>query len=196
MMAKGTGQSRGIRVEPASRDNVSDLDALFATDGIVDRCWCMWNIMRVVDFHAAGREGNRAAFHSMLDASQEPLGVMAHDGDTAVGWCAVGPRSRYVRTLRTPTMRGSDPSEDDAVWLVTCFFVAPGHQKTGVGGALLEGAVATAAAHGATAVEGFPDATGKRSDRGARGREALFEASGFSAVRRPSNARVIMRREL
>ena len=49
---------------------------------------------------------------------------------------------------------------------------------------------------GAKAIEGFPDAVGKTSDRGARGAEALFSKLGFKAVRRPSPVRVIMRLEL
>lgn len=185
-----------LRVEPVGPQHDDDLQRLFGSDPMVDACWCMWYVVRVADFHQQGRDGNRAAFLELQATSPEPLGVLAYRGDEPVGWCAAGPRSRYVRALKTPTLRGRDPAEDDDVWLVTCLFVKEGHRRGGVAAALIEGASALARARGACAIEGFPDAPGKRSERGARGAESTFEACGFTVVRRPSPARAIVRREL
>lgn len=185
-----------IEVHPASPDRIADLDALFATDGVVDRCWCMWFLMRVADFHEAGREGNRESFCELMEATDEPLGVIAYRDGEAVGWCAVGPRARYERAVKTPTLKGRDPTEDDDVWLAPCFYIREDARGEGVANAMLERAVEIAAHHGAKAIEGFPDATSKKNERGARGNEPMFTDCGFSPVRRPSNARVIMRREL
>lgn len=168
--------------------------SLFGSDQIVDRCWCMWYFVRVEDFHAAGRDGNRAAFKELMANADEPLGVIAHQDGEPVGWCAVGPRTRYTRLLKTPTLRDRDRNEDDAVWIVPCFFVSDGSRRGGVSAALLRAAVALAQENGAKAIEGFPDPPKKRSERGARGSEATFDACGFTAVSRPSAARVIMRR--
>jgi hypothetical protein len=97
----------------------------------------MWYMMRVTDFHAAGRDGNRAAFIDHSRTSASPMGVIAFDGSEPVGWCGVGPRARYERALKTPTLKGRDPAEDDDVWLVTCFFAVSARQIPNVPRALL-----------------------------------------------------------
>ena len=182
-----------IRAEAFEISQLKDLDALFATDGIADDCWCMWYLMRVADFHAAGRDAKRAAFIEHAGASKAPMGVIAYEGQEPVGWCGVGPRSRYERALKTPTLKGRDPDEDQDVWLVTCFFTRGARPLPGVPRVLLQRAIDLAGSAGANAIEGFPDAIGKTSDRGARGAEALFTELGFRAVRRPSPSRAIMR---
>lgn len=185
-----------IRVEVLRPGLLPDLEGLFGADPIADACWCMWHIIRVADFHAAGREGNRASFIGLMETSAEPLGLVAFLDDEPVGWCAAGPRRRFTRALATPTLRGRDANDDDKVWLVPCFFVKSDARRKGVSRALLERAVAIAREHGAEALEGFPDAAGKSVERGLRGRESVFEACGFAEVSRPSGARVVMRREL
>ena len=190
------GDAASLRVEPVGAEHDEDLQRLFGSDPMVDACWCQWYITRVVDFHEQGREGNRRSFLALQTESPEPLGLIAYRDGEPAGWCAVGPRSRYVRALKTPTLRGRDTAEDDDVWLVTCLFVRDGHRRSGVAPALLDGAVELARDRGATAIEGFPDARGKRTEHGARGKEATFEACGFTVVRRPSPARAVMRLEL
>lgn len=182
-----------IQTKEFQVSRLKDLDALFATDGIVDDCWCMWYLMRVADFHAVGRDAKRAAFIERAESSGTPMGVIAYQGREPVGWCGVGPRSRYERALKTPTLRGRNPDEDESVWLITCFFTRGASPVPGVPRALLQGAINLARSAGAQAIEGFPDAIGKTSERGARGAEALFTELGFQAVRRPSAARAIMR---
>lgn len=184
-----------ITVRELSPDLLPDLERLFGSDPLVDACWCVWHIVRVADFHAAGRVGNRAKFDELLANSREPLGLIAYDHDEPVGWCAAGPRARFTRAVATPTLRGRERGEDDTVWLVPCFFVKEQARGRGVTCALLEGAVAAAEDAGAIAIEGFPDSIGKRVERGARGSESVFAARGFVPVRRPSEARVIMRRD-
>jgi hypothetical protein len=45
---------------------------------------------------------------------QRPLLTTRQTGDgKAVGWCAVGPRSRFTRALRSPLMTRRDPEADD-----------------------------------------------------------------------------------
>ena len=83
----------------------------------------MWFIIPVKEYHAAGSEGNRASFSDLIVSSDNPVGLLAKLDDQPVGWCAVGPRSRYVRAIKTPTYKGRDPAEDDDVWLVPCVFV-------------------------------------------------------------------------
>ena len=186
-----------IEVKPVTADLMADADAIFASSKGTEHCFCMWFIIPVRDYHAGGREANRRLFCDLVERSAAPVGLLAYlDGDV-VGWCAVGPRSRYVRALRTPTYRDRDPSEDDDVWFVPCFYVHEDARRRGVSRALLEAAVDLARRNGATAIEGFPFAEGAyRTKDGMVGTESLFASCGFTVRARPSHARVIMRLEL
>ena len=186
-----------IQIRPVTRDSLSDAEAIFATSPETNGCSCMWFIIRVADYHAGGPSANRRRFRELVESSAMPVGLLAYGEAGVVGWCAAGPRSRFVRALRVPSFKGRDPSEDDAVWLVPCFYVPKDLRRAGVSRALLEGAVDLAREHGATAIEGFPFAWGaKISKESMVGVEALFASCGFRVQRRPSTTRVVMRREL
>src|SRR5688572_23947461 len=103
-------------VQVVSNRHIGDLDRLFGTFPGADSCWCQWFIARVADYHAAGRDGNRAAFCDLVETSPEPVGLVAYKDGEPVGWCAAGPRERYRRAVATmPTMHGRDRSEDSTV---------------------------------------------------------------------------------
>jgi GNAT superfamily N-acetyltransferase len=185
---------RAFRIE-----DQDDLAALFSSDPMVDRCWCMWFITRVNDFHPLGRDGNRAAFLDLATRSAQPVGLVAYRDGEPVGWCAAGPRDRYARILRSPTLRARDRTEDSVAWLVPCFYIRDDSRRSGAARALLAAAVELARDHGAPAIEGFPLAGHRSRSPGAdyqTGVEPLFEALGFQPVHRPSDNRVIMRLEL
>lgn len=187
-----------LDIRPLDTDGIDELTELFGTDDTTDRCWCMWFIDSYKDFHAAGREGNRAKFVSCALDEPDPMGLVAYRDGTAVGWCALGPRSRYTRAVKTPTLR-ERIGEDDTTWFVPCFFVHPDHRNAGVAAALLDAAVQHAADAGATAIQGFPLAGSTRRTSGSdlmTGNEHLFASAGFEAQSRPSNKRVIMHRDL
>lgn len=185
-------------VKPMTPALRPDLATLFASDRSANGCWCMWFIIPVKEYHDGGSEANRAKFTELVMKSKEPLGLPTYKGGAPVGWCAVGPKSRYTRAVRTPTLKGGDPAEDSRTWFVPCFFVHADHRRSGVTKLLLEHAVSLAAKHGASSVEGFPFSGEARRSSGDKqvGREAVFVAGGFSPSRRPSKQRVVMRRDI
>jgi GNAT superfamily N-acetyltransferase len=187
-----------LTIEPVTSDRLDDLGGLFASDKAADDCWCMWFIIPVKAFHAAGREGNRASLQALAAASPQPLGLLAYRNGEPVGWCAVGPRARYARALKTPTYAGAPAEPDATIWFVPCFFVRASVRDSGVSRALLQAAVELARASGATAIEGFPYAGSRRRSGGDAqvGVQSLFEACDFQVIRAPSTNRVVMRREL
>ncbi|MGV8042174.1 MAG: GNAT family N-acetyltransferase [Thermoanaerobaculaceae bacterium] len=101
----------------------------------------------------AGKEGgNREALRALV-ASGTPPGVLAYDGTTPVGWCAVGPRSAFPRLERSKILA---PVDDLPVWSLVCFFVAKAHRRLGVSEALLRGAIDLARKSGAPVLEAYP----------------------------------------
>jgi GNAT superfamily N-acetyltransferase len=187
-----------IEVKIANKNLKSDIEFLFSSNSSIDNCSCMWFLISVKDYHAGGREQNRLRFYELLQAEIMPVGLIAYHEENPVGWCAVGPRSRYHRAIRTPTYKGRAPDEDTLVWLTPCFFVRDEARALGVAEALLERAITLAEESGATAIEGFPFSGNQRRYSGDTqvGIESVFTACGFSVIRRPSENRVIMRREL
>ena len=116
--------------------------------------------------------------------------------DKLVGWCAVGPRSRYARAIKTPTYKGRDKELDDDVWLIPCFYVHKDARGRRITEKMLEQAVQLAEANGATAVDGFPFAGSKRQSKGdvQVGFEPLFASCDFETIRTPSAKRIVMRK--
>ncbi len=187
-----------VDVRELTADRLADLAELFGTNKTTAGCYCTWFLKPVKQSHAGWGATNRREFEAFAREADPPAGLLAYRDGEAVGWCAVGPRSRYTRMLKAPTLRERDPAEDDSVWLVTCFFVRRDARRGGVTRALLDGAAALARKRGAVAIEGFPlSGTGRRSTSDAFvGVEPLFTSCGFVAVAHPSASRVIMRRDL
>lgn len=184
-------------IRPLAPKDAADLGRLLACEKSTNGCWCMWFIISVKDYHQGGGAANEAKFRALAEAADHPMGLIAYDRGEPVGWSAVGPRSRYARAIRTPTMKGIDHTENDAVWFVPCFFIRPERRGEGVARALLEQAVALAQKSRALAIEGFPLTGGKRQTTDLQvGTEPLFASLGFEVVHRPSSNRVVMRREL
>jgi hypothetical protein len=185
-----------VDIKAVSSDLVKDLGTLFCADKQTTGCWCMWFIIPVKEYHAAGGHRNRASFRELLASSEKPVGLIAYMNDEPLGWCAVGPRSRYVRAIRTPTYKGRDPAEDDDVWLLPCLFVRKEARKSGLSERLVRSAVRLAKECGAVAIEAFPHSGPKRRSKETQvGFEAVFSRCGFAAIRRPSASRVVMRLE-
>jgi GNAT superfamily N-acetyltransferase len=188
----------GIEILPVGPDRLDDLGRLFGTDDIADRCWCMWFIVPYKDFHPGGRTGNRLAFIRQTDEDPHPMGLIAYHRREPAGWCAVGPRARYTRATKGPTLH-TRTGDDVTTWFVPCFFVHHEHRHQGIAAALLAAAVRHAAVAGALTIEGFPRAGDTRRSGGSdymTGNESLFKNAGFEPTARPSTARVIMRRTL
>jgi len=187
-----------VSIQPVTDKRLDDLGHLFMTDDVASRCWCMWFIIPVKDFHEAGGEGNRARFVDLATKSDHPMGLIAYQDGEPVGWVAVGQWSRYVRALKTPTYRGGETKEGSSTWLSPCFFVRDEARGSGLTQAMLAAAVQFADENGAKAIEGFPYSGKKRRSGGdiQVSFQSVFEACGFKVVRTPSSSRVVMRREL
>lgn len=189
-----------MEIHPVTPARLGDVADLFESSNITRGCWCMCFRVTYQEYNSGWHTGaNRVRFEEQAGTDDPPPGLLAYRDGSPVGWCALGPRSRYPRAIgpRCVVMKDRDPVEDDSVWLVPCFFVRVGARRAGTTQALLTAAVALAQTHGAPAVEGWPLAGPgwHKSDR-YYGSEPLFAACGFSAIARPTPGRVVMRRDL
>jgi GNAT superfamily N-acetyltransferase len=185
-----------LEIHPLTPDRWDDLVTVFDRPGDPRGCWCMFYRVRGRDFDKLWGKRAKAAFHQVVDEGPPP-GLLAYRDGVPVGWCAVAPRDAYPRILRSRVVGPVDDAP--ACWAVVCFYVVRGERRGGLAAALLEAAVAFAASHGATAVEGYPKDTAggtKHANEMFVGSRSMFAAAGFEEVERRSPTRPIMRRTL
>lgn len=192
-------------VVPATPERWPDVVSVMGVRGDPSRCWCQY-------FHLRGKAWSEAATAGGLrDRLQEQIvgpgpdavapGLVAYRDDTPVGWCQVGPKASYARLASSPVSAPpTDEPDPDQLWAVTCFVVPPAARRAGVANALLEAALDHAAARGARHVEGYPvdtaAATSVSSAGLYHGTLSMFGSADFVEVRRPSPARVVVRRQV
>ena len=180
-------------IRPATPELWPQLEDLFGKQGACNGCWCMyWRIGSA--YHQRPREANRLALKAIVEAGPPP-GLLALDGNLAVGWCQITPRADIPWMDEKRNLRSVD---DASVWSISCFYVRGKHRQRGVTKALIEAAVAYAGKAGATIVEAYPvDKTvGKGASNAFTGIASSFAKAGFAEVARRSPARPIMRRRL
>jgi GNAT superfamily N-acetyltransferase len=156
------------------RGQLGDFARLFEAKGSPHYCWCTPH--RFADAPDRTDDEKKGLMHELVRAGT-PIGVLAYEGAEPIGWCSVAPREGYARLARSRTMPRVT-ALGTPTWTILCFFVARGHRDEGITHALLEGAVAYAAAQGARIVEGYPfDTAGITSTH--RGHSRVFERARF-----------------
>ena len=130
MMRGESGMKLTIR--PLTPDLWSALEDLFGENGAVGCCWCMyWRIGRAI--RKRSHEENKVAFQKVVRLGPPP-GLLAFDGNIAVGWCQLTPRDALPWLDRTWRLKRVD---DVPVWSLSCFYVRKGYRKRGVTSALI-----------------------------------------------------------
>jgi len=191
-----------IEVRPLTAGTWDALAALFREGGDPRWCWCQHWRLRSKDMAAAKVPQLRARLRALAE-SPEPPGLVAFDGDRAVGWVSLGPRTDFERIVRSRVI----PTIDDRpVWSIVCFAVSESARGTGVARMLLAAAIEHARGRGATALEAYPirlpGDEPVHPEAAFTGTLPMFERAGFSVVADrasdPSSdrQRVVVRREL
>lgn len=181
MVVTGTAN---ISTRPLQADDWPLIEILFGANGACGGCWCMWwrVPMGGKTWDAAKGEPNRAAFRALV-VSGEASGVLALDGATPVGWCAIGPRAAFPRVDRSKVLTRAWTTR---TWSLNCLYVPARWRGRGVAKALVTAAIALAKQAGADEIEAYPQASspGERQ-AGAfiwTGVPGLFVEHGFVAV--------------
>ncbi len=182
-----------LRIEPLTPDHWDALANLFGKAGASSGCWCMYWRLGPAYYrrpHALNREDLRD-----LVSAGPPPGLLAFDGELAVGWCQLTPRdalpwldhARYLGRV-----------DEAPVWSISCFFVRRGYRRQGVASALILAAVDAARAAHADVLEAYPvDASVPGATRNNfTGSAAAFRRAGFATVTARTPSRPIMRYDL
>lgn len=184
-----------MRIVELTRASWPSLAELFGANKTVGGCWCVWYMRGAKDVTEGWGAGNKEFLHEKVRAD-EPLGVLAVDGDRPLGWVAVAPRTTYPRLDKSP-VSASDAGPD--TWAVTCFFVHRDGRRKGLGHTLVASAVDYAREHGARAVEAYPvDTEGDKKAAGDlyHGTLDMFLSAGFELVERRGVRRALVCKEL
>ncbi len=192
-----------LTIVPANEASCDDLQAVFGTRGESSRCHCQKFKIRDIEWASVPVEERAHRLRVQTDCghpeSDATSGLVAYLEGEPVGWCAVEPRTAYVRLLRNRIVwagRAEDKT-DEGVWAVTCFLTRAGFRRQGISYALARAAVDFARERGASALEGYPMITkpGQQItwDEIRVGSRSIFAAAGFTEVSRPSLHRAVMR---
>jgi predicted GNAT family acetyltransferase len=192
-----------LRVAPANEVPFTDVEAVFGTRGDPAHCWCQWYKIPGSDWRRFGDEGLRERLQEQVHSSGIGRGLIAYDGETPVGWCAVEPRSDLPRVRQSTIVKGATAHpdfDDSAVWAVSCFVVPRNHRGRGVARALTEAAIDFARSGGARVVEAYAVDPSIRTkvtpDALFHGTVSMFARAGFTEVARPRPDRAVMQVEL
>ncbi|MFU8870853.1 GNAT family N-acetyltransferase [Micromonospora sp. SL4-19] len=192
-----------IDVVAANQASWDDLQTVFGARGEAARCQCQWFKIRDRDWASMPVEARAEALRDQTDCgnpgSDATSGLVGYLAGEPVGWCAVEPRTAYLRLLsaRVPWTGRDEDRTDPGVWALTCFVTRVGYRRQGVSRALARAAVDFARERGARAVEGYPMILrpGQEAVWGELyvGSRSIFADAGFVEVSRPTARRVVMR---
>ena len=175
-------------VHPLTPDLWPALEDLFGERGAVNGCWCMyWRIGS--EYRNRPRDANKAEFHDLVKSGPPP-GLLAFDGDLAVGWCQLTPRDALPWLERTWRPRRVD---EVPVWSLSCFYIRKGRRKQGIASALIAAALEAARRAGAPALEAYPLDADLTPSASHTGYLSTFERAGFKILTRHVPSRPIMR---
>src|SRR5262249_60346939 len=107
-----------LRICPLTPAMWPAIEDLFGERGAVGGCWCMyWRIGRTIRRQPGAK--NKAAFRAIVKRGPPP-GLLAFDGDKAVGWGQLTPRPRLPWLRRTRRLK---PLDDLPAWPPPSFAV-------------------------------------------------------------------------
>jgi hypothetical protein len=177
-----------LTIRPLTPDQWPALEDLFGRRGACSGCWCMyWRIGAA--YRKRPDAANKAAFRQIVKQGP-PSGLLACDGERAVGWCQLTPRDALPWLDRNWRLERVD---DLPVWSLSCFYVRIGYRRKGVTAALIAAALQAAQRAKAPALEAYPLDAALTPSASSTGFATTFVRAGFEIVARHFPPRPIMR---
>ena len=180
-----------LTIRPLTPDRWPALEDLFGESGACNGCWCMYGRIGS-GYRKRPREANRAAFREVVERGPPP-GLLAFEGEMAVGWCQLTPRDAVPWLDRTWRLKRVD---DVPVWSLSCLYFRKGHRRRGLTAALIAAGLHAARQAGAPALEAYPFDAAVSPSASGTGYASTFARAGFTVVTRRVPARPIMRHDL
>lgn len=185
------------RIEPLTESLWSDFERLFGPQGASEGCWCMhWRTNTAKEYDNLRGNAAKECFEAKVEAAPSPVGIIAYDtyGEPR-GWCSIAPRNTYGQRLaRTGWLQKWD-ADEEKVWAIVCFYVAPQDRKQNLSDALIQGAVDHAIHSGADIIEAYPNDPSHREYSSGElymGAHTNFLRNGFKEIERPTAGRVVV----
>jgi hypothetical protein len=175
-----------LDIRPLTQDLWPALEDLFGKKGACGGCWCMYFRIGNAYRHRPAAQ-NKAAFHKIVARGPAP-GLLAFDGELAVGWCQLTPRAALPQLERIWRLKRVD---DVPVWSLSCLYVRIGYRRRGITAALIAARRAKA-----PALEAYPFDARESPSASGTGYSSTFARAGFKTVARRTPARPIMRCQL
>lgn len=138
-----------LAFRPATRETIGAFEGFFNTPGAPKHCWCMVWRRSTEESHSHTPADRKRQMMTRI-AAGTPVGLIAYDGETPVGWVSVAPRETY-RNLGGPAAAAGE-----VIWSIACFYVPRRLRGQGLVHRLIAGAVGHAREQGATIVEAYP----------------------------------------
>ncbi len=189
-----------ISVSPLTPDLWPAFEDLFGKQGACYGCWCTHFRLPPAARRDNNRERNKEHIRARIEAGPPP-GLLAFEGEQAVGWMQIGPRSDVPEFNNTG--RGSAPVDpahaaDPTVWAVSCFFLRTRARGHGLTHRLVGEGLEFARRNGARWLEACPmdQSNSARSIGLFVGSARVFEKAGFSRLMERKPGRPLMRYEL
>ncbi|HLC05439.1 MAG TPA: GNAT family N-acetyltransferase [Anaerolineales bacterium] len=180
-----------LTIRPLTPDLWPAFEDLFGKSGASNGCWCMhWRIGSA--YHKRPRAENKAAFRSIVRRGPPP-GLLAFEGDLAVGWCQLTSRDSLPWLEHDWRVKRVD---DAPVWCLSCFYVRRVYRGQGVVSALIAAALRAAKRANAPALEAYPRDTDESPGSAFTGCASTFTKAGFKIVARHTPSRPLMRHDL
>jgi len=186
-----------VAISPLTSDLWPAFEDLFGKQGACYGCWCTHFRLPPATRRENNRERNKEHIRARIERGPPP-GLLAFEGDRAVGWMQIGPRADVPEWNNAG--RGSAPvdpadASDPAAWAISCFFLRAGVRGRGLTHQLVQGGLAFARDNGARFVEACPMDMSKdsRSISLFVGSARVFEKAGFSRVVERKAGRPLMR---
>ncbi len=175
------------------------LETLFGDKGACGGCWCMWwRVERGGRLweETKGEPARQQMKHLVI--SGKARGILAFDGDRAIGWCSFGRRVDFPRIERSKAYRRDDTK---GMWCINCFFIDRKYRKQGIARGLLGAAVKAIKRRKAKVIEAYPVTTtldGKKLPPAFSfpGPLNLYEEFGFKEIQRLAKTKPLVRLEL
>ncbi len=177
----------------------ADFERLFGDNGACAGCWCQWwRIPRGGKLWEETKGARAKRMMKKLFAEGEITGLLAYEGDKAVGWCSYGPRAVYPRMER---VRAYARDDIDEVWSINCFFIDRKYRRQGLAREMLRAAIRFMKKRNVKIAEGYPVTLTKDGKQlpaafSYTGPLKIFEDEGFEIIQRLSPSRPLVRKKL